>query len=78
MLNWMQYIGYVDANSYRSFYLKLLSVSQGSFNGPFSFLGFQSSNVCRCCFVLEKRRKNDGKSRCRHSEIGFAGVLMWC
>ena len=57
-------------------FLKLSSVSQGSFNGPFSFLGFRSSNVCRCCSVLEKRRKNDGKSRCRHSEIGFAGVFM--
>ena len=77
MENWMQYIGYVDANSYCSFIWNCWGVSQGSFNGPFSFLGFRSSNVCCCCSVLEKRRKNDGKSRCRHSEIGFAGVFMW-
>ena len=74
----MQQIGYVDANSYCRFFSKLSGVSQGSFNGSFSFLGFRSSNVCCCRSVLEKRRKNDGKSRCRYSEIGFAGVFMWC
>ena len=45
--------------------------------GLFRFLVFSPVMCVVVVLFLEKRRKNDGKSRCRHSEIGSAGVSLW-
>ena len=42
------------------------------------FLSLGSVMCVAVDLCLEGRRKNDGKSRYRHSEIGFTGEFMIC
>ena len=42
------------------------------------FLSLGSVMCVAVDLCLEGRRKNDGKSRCRHSEIGFTGEFIIC
>ena len=45
--------------------------------GLFRFLVFSPVMCVVVVLFWKKRRKNDEKSRCRHSEIGSAGVSLW-
>ena len=88
MENSMQYIGYVDANSYCSFIWNCWGVSQGSFKGTFCVFWFSecycveqrfnclllSDMVYCCCSYFGKGKKKWWKSRWFHSEIGSASA----